>query len=280
MKDFYMTLLSNSSMDYYRNNKTSSFSVQLPRYIRLEGEWEVGLAEIQHPYTFHTVLDGYNEIHLKMNEVTPEFKKWVSASKDKKITDANVPVESVTCKIASGFYSDVNDIVTAVNGAIKKESGVPDMFTYDSKTKIVTTKPALVKAGEKFIQSCTLSERLGLQLGYPPLTDVCAKKNAPYVSNIAFGVPDKMIIYCDIVEPQIFGDNFARVLTTVHTLPEGKVTFAKTFSTYFTVPQYIPVQMKEFATVSIDIRDVEGNLMPFQYGTLTVKLHLRKVQRN
>lgn len=274
-----MTLLSNSSMDYYQN-KTSSFSVQLPRYIRLEGEWEIGLAEIQHPYTFHTVMEGYNEIHLKMIEVTQEFKKWVSESPGKKITDSPFESKAVTCKIASGFYSSMHDIVSAVNDVISQESGVTEMFTYDSKTRKVTTSVPRVHIGEKMVTSCTLSERLGLQLGYPPLTDVCVMRKAPYVSNIKFGVPDKMIVYCDVIEPQIFGDNFARVLSTIRTLPEGDVNFAKTFSTYFSVPQYIPLQMKEFDTVSIDIRDVEGNLMPFQYGTLSIKLHLRKVQRN
>lgn len=46
MKDFYMTLLSNSSMDYHPQNTTGSFTVQIHRYMRFEGDWEAGLAEI------------------------------------------------------------------------------------------------------------------------------------------------------------------------------------------------------------------------------------------
>lgn len=44
-------------------------------------------------------------------------------------------------------------------------------------------------------------------------------KNSPFV-NVKIDVPDNMIIYCDIVELQIFRDKFARVLTSVNTLPD------------------------------------------------------------
>lgn len=77
MKDFYMTLLSNSSMDYHPQNKTSSFTVQIPRYLTLEGDWTVGLAEIQYPYTFYTVSPEHNEFQLELIDVSRDFIKWV-----------------------------------------------------------------------------------------------------------------------------------------------------------------------------------------------------------
>lgn len=149
------------------------------------------------------------------------------------------------------------------------------VFEYNAITRKVKANNNPVSPGGKFIHSCTLLNRLGIQLGYPPDTNVFSLKCAPYVANVKFGVPDKMIIYCDVVEPQIFGDNFARVLSTLNTLPDSEAHFAKTYSTYFNTPQYIPVQTKKFEAVSIDIRDVEGKLMPFQYGTLSVKLHFK-----
>jgi len=41
----FLTLPSNASMDVYPENKTSEFSVHLPKQIDLTGPWEVAIAE-------------------------------------------------------------------------------------------------------------------------------------------------------------------------------------------------------------------------------------------
>ena len=55
-ENFYLTLLSNSSMKYFSKNVTSNFTTQLPKSINLEGEWNVALSEIQFPCSFLTIL--------------------------------------------------------------------------------------------------------------------------------------------------------------------------------------------------------------------------------
>ena len=42
-EEFYLTLVSDSSSDYFPQNTTSHFCTQLPKTIELEGEWRVGL---------------------------------------------------------------------------------------------------------------------------------------------------------------------------------------------------------------------------------------------
>lgn len=49
---FYITLPSNSSMQFFPDNRTCCYITQLPRSIELTGEWEVGLAEILYPVSF------------------------------------------------------------------------------------------------------------------------------------------------------------------------------------------------------------------------------------
>ena len=46
--EFYVTLPSNSSIQYFPDNKTSNFVTKLSRTLQLDGEWEVGLAEIDY----------------------------------------------------------------------------------------------------------------------------------------------------------------------------------------------------------------------------------------
>lgn len=248
--------------------------------MRFEGDWEVGLAEIQYPYTFHTVPEGHNEIHLNLINATKEFTKWVGENPKKLVSEGNFTTISVKCKIAPGFYSEVGDIIKAVNDSIKEVTGVSKVFEYESKTRTVKAKNNEVAVNGKYIQSCIICDRLGIQLGYPPGISVFSVKSSPYVANLKFGVPDRMIVYCDIVEPQIFGDSFARVLNSVNTLPDGEAYFARPISSYFNVPQYIPLQSKSFESVSIDIRSVDGKKMPFLYGTLSVKLHFRQILRS
>ena len=49
MSDFYLILPCNSSMSYYQDNSLTSFLTRLPYTIGLEGDWEVGLVQIQCP---------------------------------------------------------------------------------------------------------------------------------------------------------------------------------------------------------------------------------------
>ena len=58
--EFYVTLPSNSSMQYFPDNKTSNLVAKLSRTPQLDGEWEVGLAEIVYPHTWYNIRAGKN----------------------------------------------------------------------------------------------------------------------------------------------------------------------------------------------------------------------------
>ena len=59
MSRFYLTLPSNSSMDYYPENTVAQYRTKLISTIELDGEWEVGLTEISIPSNVHNVIEGY-----------------------------------------------------------------------------------------------------------------------------------------------------------------------------------------------------------------------------
>lgn len=132
MKDFYMTLFSNSSMDYHPGNKTSTFTVQLPRNICLHGEWEVALSEIQYPYSFFTVQEGQNEIKLKLFSAT---RKFIESN-----MNSNPPLAWSTVKITPGFYVDVKDIIAEVNKVINEETKLENFFQYNTNSQRVSIK--------------------------------------------------------------------------------------------------------------------------------------------
>ena len=64
--EFYVTLLSNSSMQYFPDNKTSNFVTKLPRTLQLDGEWEVGLAEIVYSHAWYNIRKGKNSAHVEI----------------------------------------------------------------------------------------------------------------------------------------------------------------------------------------------------------------------
>lgn len=63
--EFYITLLSNSSMQYFSDNTTTKFITKLPKSIKLDGHWSVSLVEFQYPCSMINVQDGENEITLR-----------------------------------------------------------------------------------------------------------------------------------------------------------------------------------------------------------------------
>lgn len=276
MRDFYMTLLSNSSMVQYPSNKTSSFTVHLPRYMSLDSHWEVGLAEILYPYTFANVTAGQSEIQLETIEITDDFIKWYTTNSNLEVVP---PFEHVKSKhnIIQGFYENVEEIISSVNEVIAEYTKQPTFFEYKSSPHRIGTANDFIEVGRKFIISCKLSPRLSLQLGYRP--DELILPTGQYSSFVtnATVIPGEMLIYCDILEPQIIGDTWGKVLRIVTSDPgHFRPYFGQQCSVTFTQPHYIPVQQTNFETISIDIRDINGKLLPFQHGTLSVKLHFRK----
>ena len=55
---FYITLPSNSSLEYFPNNTLNNFTTKLHSALRLDGEYEVGLVELSYPQNWKYRRDG------------------------------------------------------------------------------------------------------------------------------------------------------------------------------------------------------------------------------
>ena len=65
MKDFYLTLLSDSSLNMFPDNKQSEFTVRLDHPIHIEDErWEVALVEIATPSEVLSITEQNNFFFL------------------------------------------------------------------------------------------------------------------------------------------------------------------------------------------------------------------------
>lgn len=255
-RDFYITLISSSSNNIYPSNTTSCFNIQLPRDIQLSEEAVVGLAEIHFPYNFFNVTDENNRFSFIHGDY---------------IFNGN---------ITTGFYKTVSELISAILKETQDDLG--DWLQLESetnRTKVIKTKKiqtAHPKSKDKESRSrgFYFHDRLAIQLGFPPNENVFKFNISPYVGNIYFGIPNQMLVYCDIIEPQIIGYESSQVLKIINST-ESEVKFGTPCYREFHKIHYIPVLKNKFDSIEINIRDISGYKFPFRHGVVMVKLHFK-----
>ena len=101
-------------MQIYPTNTLTNFTTQLPSSLFLDGDWEVGLAEIQHPYTRNNIRSGKNRVYIKtwnerdytsleipighydnINNVTYNFKQLIMATNKFRKDDVDIRYASI-----------------------------------------------------------------------------------------------------------------------------------------------------------------------------------------
>lgn len=184
MKEFYVTLLSNNSMDYFPANTTSSFTVRLHKNITLGENWFVGLAEIHYSYHFVNVRENHNAIIEKSAD---SVSLW---------------------KIEEGAYTSVPDLIHEVN----KAYGNRPLLEFRPHTRRVKLDQNVVNSETDMM---VLQGNMASQLGFRPSENILKYKESPEPASVLFGVPHQMMVYCDIIEPQFIGHEVAQVLRNV-----------------------------------------------------------------
>ena len=254
---FYLTLPSNSSKDYFPKNTVSSYTTHLARQIRLEGdgEWEMALVEAHYPCSFVTVSDE-SFIWLEYNLVLPGIP--ITAS-----------TEHIMLKMKSGYYKNIGDLLKMINSA--KDVAQYLYFEYDKqldRVKITTMVDG--------ISDLHFSDALALQLGFDPYEeDLANNLTGVWSPNITMGLTTHMYVYCDLIEPQMIGDTTAPLLKIIN-IDRDNYAHGAHKTVHFTSPHYVPVMKGTFETIDIDLREHTGRKASFLFGTSYVKLHFKR----
>ena len=284
---FYVTLPSDSSSNYFPENKISHYVTRLPSTLDLTGSWEVGVVEFIYPHMWNNV-----------NSVEP-FKYDLGNDK----------LESR--RISNGYYESPVEIIKAMGSDLHKEKDI--VLNYNKHTKKVKL---ISKRGTRLILPTGIAESLGFDPGEvtPPRpcttwqspdyekqwdglelsssNGECLKLSAKEIerNNLkpVLGPATNTIespssadpnadfrlfyIYCDIVEPQIVGDVYAPLLRIVTVKGQDGEMVHELYDR----PHYIPLIRKKFQSIEIVIRTHLGRLVSFDRGRLIVKLHFRE----
>ncbi len=264
-KDFYLTLLSNSSMSYFPENKTSSFITQLPRRLYLDGEWSVGLVEIQYPCTLLNVGASENKIYLSFK--TADAIRVDMIPNDFMRTNAEGYV--VRTEIPSGFYSSIKHLLKSINDVVK---GYIEL--------VFNTEELRTEINFKYenLKSIRFSKTLSVQLGFEPGQPITKNSStSEYQPHIILGLPSQMFVYMDIIENQLIGDVTTKVLRNI-SLDNSDYVYGSRKMLTFSAPHYVKVLNRNFDCISIDLRTETGQLIPFEFGTLCLKVHFKKIE--
>ena len=268
----YLTLPSNSSADYFFDNRPSHFVTKLPQAIQLSGEWEVGLAEIQFINTFSNVPD---------KQIWFTYQRSGPAKDPTRLLDPTVHSggrvytdikQKATLK--GGFYESSEVFIQALNEASEEEverlpnSNHPVNFKYNPATRKVSLRVFEDNA------SVTLSKPLQAILGFlhsfyhgpgvftaEEMVDI----NQDYKS---------MFVYCDLVTPRPVGDAMVPLLRTLPIIDQQH----KVIHAIFDRPHYIPLSRFQFDTVEILITSDLGQELSFPQGHTVVTLHFRRAR--
>lgn len=267
---FYLTLPSNSSMHVFPDNKISHFKTQLPKRISLQGEWELGLAEIHYPFDFVTIPSSqfwvgleYNEPLLTTENVESENTKREETSKEDQ-GSGNMSWKKIH------FKGDSFATIESLIAAMEKTEDFRRFATITCEKSCVRIK---LKSGvSRMVLTPSLQRILGLHE-----MDVRTSVESYNLSNINACLPSQMFIYTDVIEHQHVGDVMAPLLRIVNIESSQNAT-GKQFVSIFTHPHYTSVLKRDFQQIEIDIRDDLGKYVPFVRGSLNVKLHFRKIK--
>lgn len=245
---FYVTLPSDSSLDYFPDNKISHFTARLNSSLELTGEWEVGIVEVIYPHIWSNILENGNEY---------EYDAATGVTK--------------RVRIPYGFYESPSDIIKWMN---YQDFNGQIQITYNKHSR-------KVKLGLKPTAKIKLHPGLAEALGFRPAeftNDDYPSRNSTFKYFESPNVADPnfdlklFYIYSDIVEPQIVGHTVAPLLRVITVKGEDGDMVHEVFDR----PHYVPLSRKNFQTIETIIRTHTGRLVPFERGQLIVKLHFRQ----
>ena len=240
---FYITLPNDSSKDFFPENNPSKYTTKLPRWIQLNGEWEIGLHSIA--YTQWNIVRHLDEpisfTHSDNNEKGGGMKK---------------------------YYATIHEYLTSINKSLR-ESVTDDEIKFSMQNGKVTI---ILSPGYKVY----LRREQAIVLGFMKFEDstevkeIVKTETGLYEANLHRET--NIHVYCDIVQAQIVGD---KTLPLLGIVPCEKT--AETYETVYAVENihYIPIQTKSFQKIKVLLRSSTNESIPFEYGRATITLHLK-----
>ena len=250
-------------MEFFPSNTITNFVTRLPHEFRFNGEWVVGLSEIQFPQTF---------LHVSNEKENNYIAVWSYSETDDKMSTKSESIQT-------GVYKDINSFLETINNLSNVKNHIK--FTLDVGSHITAVRICNQKCATE--HSISLSPLLCRIMGFNAclkqensLIRINDKVRSNHPASLSNALPSVLFVYTDICEPHVTGDVQTPLLRVVP-VDVKKYEYGSVRLQAFPVPKYIPLLKANFGTIEIDIRDELGRPMAFDRGVLTVTLHFKRV---
>lgn len=287
MDQFYVSLPSKGSIERFSNNTLAAFSTELHKPIELGREkYEVGLCEFQIDGYICNVVDDYHgvkiEIVTRNDDIDSELKK---AFEDKAVNVVlNHPSKGFTLiqrfiVVPQDYYPTIYDYVHVINIGLRESiiSKNVSLEIADAQDKNNTKLKLIIKKTDKVKSASTkafflksLRSTADLEENKPTQINtiiIDAEKLLPKVDELVY-------IYTDIIEHQFVGSEYLQLLRVIQ-LPETK---KRQITIRYSDIHYVGVNHSILEKIDVYIRTLLGVKVLFTKGSLTVKLHFRRIQ--
>jgi len=249
MNRFYLTLPSNSSMDYYPQNTVAQYTSKLSNLIELDGDWEVGLTEVSFPFEIENVLEGECYFIISQRGSNSSLKVTIPA----------------------GHYKGLDDLDMHMKATAMRQMGL-------SSIEMVPITFTFLKSANRV--RMRLHQHFSIEFGIILARLLGFRHNVTYSetstlaeSKMRFrSLVRSIYVYCDLVEHVPVGDTKAPLLRIVNRTSKGNENVHETFNPVL----YVPLQKKCFDSVEINLMTDGGIPVPFLLGKSFVVLEFRR----
>ena len=225
-------------MRIYPSNTFTSFITNVPNSLFLDGNWEVGRAEIQYPYTWNNNKSGKNKAYIKA---------W-----NERVNTA--------LEIPTGYYDNINNVIYNLKQLIfatnkfQKDDLDIHYASGDKRTSVNIKNGCCLR----------LEDNVATILGFEPGTTINKSLlTSPHLS-LTTGNVSSLYVYTDIIHSQYAGDMKVPLLRIVGVDRQHGHSVRKTLDR----PQYLPVCGQTLDIIMIDVKDETGDSISFQHRNL------------
>ena len=243
---FYVTLPSNSSMNFYPDNTLTHFITKLHQPLQLIGTYEVALSEIIFPFNWIPNLKGTIEVGQRVG-------------KEPIITTINMSDVIPTLKSLS-----MNSLTLNINGQLNTKK-LKSSMSYNENNNRISLE---VHETEYMHFSDELKTLFGLPYNLFEVRYEKTEQRPRHLNNI-----NNVYVYCDCIDYQYVGDSFTPLLRVVAV--SNDLRYGDYLNVSYDSPHYVPVSRNTINTVEITLRTDTGEPIKFNYGKVLVKLHFR-----
>lgn len=307
MDSFYVTLLSNASLDSYKENNPSGFTNKLESAVSLNGEWEVGLKQIQftNEITFKTrgfymavwYCQGLESVRRSIREdagASDEIFTELTSFDDigsHVFYNYDVALIYIPPSSWANAYEFGSCIARLMQLNLRPRGLVFDVHfernLSTQKSDFIGLRRETSRLGYLAIttKESAYMRYLGLVEAPKVDDDVQVKMylfdrnfdKEPLSPSTSFGFPgpEVVFVYTDIVKNQIVAEKHGGLLQFVP-IQDSKKSVRQFVS--FDSPAYLPLKPRDHvSTISIRLTDVNGDNIEIEKDNFTsVQLHFRK----